>query len=323
MLADDSGSVVSPASRASTTIPCVCRPAEPDELGRAASLCTPAPVRPGEGRQHCFVAVRCQPVERLLAVAFWRTIPEQDGTPTAEIQWTALPALGAELSAFLRALIAHIPAAEPSVTTLAAAEWLTAAHPTAALLQELGFTATATRTHYQADAAAWRAALAEMLEETATAAPLAIVPPHGDHFAALRPLLCGTGLRPSELAHGFQSATSHQPSLFDPRCSGVIIENGQPTAVCLAQHAHGHLTLAALVGTPSACHVLLHHALQAHNLLPEPTTVSYYLDASDESSALATLPERLPRCTAAKLSRYTQTMLPSTIQTTQDNIKQK
>ena len=289
----------------------IFRSAEPDELGRAASLCMPAPARPGEGRQQCFVAVRCQPIERLLAVAFWRTIPEKDGSLTAVIQWTALPALAAELSAFLRALIAHIPTAEPSVTTIAVADWQPAEHPTA-LLAELGFTATATRTYFQADAATWRAALATLHEETPAAAPVSIVPPHGEHFAALRPLLCGSSLRPTELAHGFQSATSHQPSLFDPRCSGVIIEYGTPTALCLAQHAHGRLTIAALNGPPAACLTLLHHALQGHDLLPEPTSLCYHLDDGDDSSALATLPESLLRSTTTQLSRYTQTILPTT-----------
>ncbi len=302
MQVDDSRSVFPGESPA--TSPYAFRAAESDELGRAASLCTPAPARPGEGRQHCFVAVRSQPVERILGVAFWKSIPETDGTLTAELQWTALPALGAELPAFLRALIAHIPTAEPSISTIAIADWLPAEQPSA-LLADLGFTATATRTHYQADAATWRTALSHSIEETP-----AIHPPHGEHFPALRPLLCGSSLRPTELAHGFQTAATHQPSLFDPRCSGVVVENGQPTAVCLAQHAHGHLTIAALHGSPAACHALLHHALQAHDLLPEPTTLSYYLDASDESSALAALPESLPRSAATQLSRYTQTNLP-------------
>jgi hypothetical protein len=259
--------------------------------------------------------VRCQPIERLLAVAFWRTIPKQDGTPTAEIQWTALPALGAEVSAFLRALIAHIPAVEPSVTAIAVAERLPANHATAALLEEIGFTATATRTYFQADAAAWRTALSTLTlsalkEETSPVEQASIHPPHGDHFAALRPLLCGTGLRPSELAHGFQSAASTSPSLFDPRCSGVILTDGEPTAVCLAQHAHGHLTIAALVGTPSACHALIHHALQAHDPLPEPATLSFHLEDGDASALLATLLDSLPHHPAAQLSRYTHTLLP-------------
>ncbi|MFM7180279.1 MAG: hypothetical protein ACKO2G_02260 [Verrucomicrobiales bacterium] len=78
--------------------PCIYRPAQPDEMGRAASLCTTPTVRPGEGQLHCFVAVRTQPVERILAVAFWHTMPEADGTLTAEVKWSVLPALAAEAS---------------------------------------------------------------------------------------------------------------------------------------------------------------------------------------------------------------------------------
>lgn len=311
MLADESGRLASPEAQATHAPHCIFRRAESDELGRAASLCTPAPARPGEGRLHCFVAVRSQPIERLLAVAFWRSIPEPDGTHTAEIRWTALPALGAEVSAFLRALIAQIPTQEPSVTTLAAADWLTANHASAALLEELGFSAAATRTFFQADAVAWRTALAAGTEETPAAEQASIHPPQGNHLAALRPLLGGTGLRPSELAHGFQSAATTRPSLFDPRCSGLILTAGEPTAVCLAQHAHGHLTLAALVGTPSCCRALLHHALQAHDHLPEPTTLSFHLDDGDSPSSLATLLDSLPHHPAAKLSRYTHPVSPT------------
>lgn len=99
---------------------CVHRPAEPDELGRATSLCQPQPMRAGEGPRQCFVAVRMQPVERLLAVAFWKAVPETDGTRTAEIQWSALPALGTEFSAFWEALIAHIATQETHVSQLLA-----------------------------------------------------------------------------------------------------------------------------------------------------------------------------------------------------------
>ncbi len=257
---------------------------------------------------HCFVAVRELPVERLMAVAFWKTLVETDKTLTAEFKWSALPALGAEVTTFLKALTAHVAGQEPALATMTSAEWLPAGHPTAAILESVGYVATTSRSYHSADAAAWRAALRENLGSTV--APQ-IVSPVPSHFPALRSLLCGPSLRPSELAHGFHTAATTSPSLFDPRCSGVILTDGEPTAVCLAQHAHGHLTIAALFGMPSACHALLHHALQAHDHLPEPTTLSFHFDDGDSPASLATLLESLPHHPAAKLSRYTHTILPT------------
>ena len=45
------------------------REAYADETARAASLCTPGPVKPGEGPTRCFVAVKDYPVERLVGAA--------------------------------------------------------------------------------------------------------------------------------------------------------------------------------------------------------------------------------------------------------------
>jgi len=296
---DEPGHGFSPGSSAAISH-LMFRPAEPDELGRAASLCQPDAVRQGEGAMQCFVAVRSLPVERLMAVVFWKTIPETDETLTAEFQWSALPAMGAEVSTFLQAFIAHVAAQEPAVTAIAAAEWLSRENPTAAILEGVGFVATINRSHFHADAAAWRAALAD--DATNREAP---VSPHPSHFPALRKLLCGSSLRPSELAHGFLSAASASPSLFDVRCSAVMLDDsGAPVAACLANSAHGQLALAALLGTPEACRALLCHCLQARDHLPEPEALSFHIDDSPSPSALAPLMESLPHQLLARRSRF-------------------
>jgi hypothetical protein len=280
---------------------CLYRQAAPDELGRAAALCPPAPVRPGEGQLRCFVAVRPQPVERLVAAAFWKLVPETDGTHTAEIQWAALPALGEQVLAFLEALVANVPVQESEAVTVASAEWLAAGHPAAAVLRAVGFAAAGTRTYYQADAAACR-------DAHAAAPPLAentlLVAPQAGHFDSLRSLLCGASLRPSELAHGCHTAGSETPSLFDPRCSGVVLADGRVVAACLANASRGHLSLAALAGPPDACSQLLHHALQARDHLPQPVSLGFHLDERDPPAGLAALLEQLPFQNAGQLVRY-------------------
>ena len=294
-------SIGNPADPAAGRGTCLHRQAAPDEFGRAASLCPPAPVRPGEGPLRCFVAVRTQPVERLIAAAFWKLVPETAGTFTAEIQWAALPALGEQVPAFLEAFVTNVPIQEPGTTTIASADWLAANHPAAAALQAVGFAAAGTRTYYQTDAAAWRGALgAPPPPEENTV----LVAPQAGHFDSLRALLCGVSLRPSELAHGCHTAGSETPSLFDPRCSGVVLAEGKIVAACLANQARGHLTLAALAGPPDECARLLHHCLQARDHLPEPSTLGFHLDDRDPPAALAALLERLPIQCGGQLVRY-------------------
>ena len=292
---------VTPAAPTAGRGTCLYRQAAADELGRAASLCPPAPARPGEGPQRCFVAVRTQPVERLLAAAFWKLVPETDGTLTAEIQWTALARLGEQVPVFLEALLAAVPGQEPTAGTVANAEWLPAGHPAAAVLESVGFAVAGTRTHYQAEAAAWRHALDNA---PPLAANTVLVPPRADHFEGLRTLLCGASLRPSELAYGFHTAGSESPSLFDPRCSGVVVADGKVVAACLANASHGHLTLAALAGPPDACARLLHRCLLGRDHLPEPASLSFHLDDRDPPGALAGMLERLPHQTVGQLARH-------------------
>jgi hypothetical protein len=282
--------------------PCVFRKAQPDESGRAASLCRPEPARPGEGPRHGFVAVRTRPVERLVAAAFWHRVPETDGTLSAEFRWSALPTLGRELPDFLEALALEVAAQEPAATTLAAADRLPDGHPAGALLQAAGFAPAGTQTVYHADAAAWREAL------DGPDADGELLPVRGEHFDALRGLLCGASLRPSELAHGFQSGWSESPSLFDPRCSAVIVAGGGVVAACLANASRGHLTLAALAGPAEWCERLLHHGLQAHDKLPEPATLSFQLDDRDPPGALAGLLEKLPHTVLGRVRRLARSL---------------
>lgn len=277
--------------------PCVFRRAQPDESARAASLCPPSPARPGEGPRHGFVAVRTRPVERLVAAAFWHRVPETDGTLSAEFRWSALPSLGPQLSSFLGALAAQVAEQEPAAATLAATDWLPEGHLIGGLLEAAGFSAAGTRTVIQADAAAWREAL------DGAAADGELQPLRGEHFDALLSLLCGASLRPSELAHGFHSGWSESPSLFDPRCSAVIVAGGVVVAACLANASHGHLTLAALAGPAALCGRLLHHGLQAHDKLPEPATLSCQLDDRDPPGVLAGLLEKLPHTVLGRVGR--------------------
>lgn len=290
------------------------RRAQPDEAGRAASLCPPAPARPGEGARHCFVAVRSHPVERLVAAAFWKTVPETDGTLSAEFQWSALPSLGRELPAFLHALAGEVAEREATATCLAAADWLPEGHPAGPLLESVGFALAGTRTVYHADAAAWRVALegegAELQGER--------MAPRGEHFDALRGLLCGPSLRVSELALGFHSAGSESPSLFDPRCSAVIVDGGAVVAACLANASRGHLTLAALAGPAALCKRLLHHCLQSRDKLPEPATLSFQLDDREQPGVLTGLLEKLPHTVLGRVGRYAQLLAVTSARLTEE-----
>jgi hypothetical protein len=276
----------------------VFRKAEPDESARAASLCPPAPARPGEGPRHGFVAVRTRPIERLLAAAFWKVVPETDGTLTAEFQWSALPSLGPPLSSFLGALAEQVAEQEPAATTLAATDWLPEGHLIAGLLEAAGFSTARTRTVFQADASAWRQAL-DRAAADGDSQPL-----RGEYFDALRSLLCGPSLRPSERAHGFHSGWSESPSLFDPRCSAVMMAGGEVIAACLANSARGQLTLAALAGPEELCRRLLHHCLQAQDKLAEPANVVCQLDDRDPPGTLAGLLETLPHTVVGRLNRH-------------------
>jgi hypothetical protein len=271
--------------------PPIYRPAHADELGRAASLCPPGVLRPGDGPQQCFVALREGPLERLLGAAFWRGLAESDGSASVEFEWSVLAAMAADEAGLLEALVAHAGGQCPQAQRIAASAWLPAEHPRAAVLQAAGFAVAGSRQWFSADAAAWREALGtppRLPESGNLLRPLPV------HYEALKDLLCCAALRPSELAHGLHTATSESPSLFDPRCSGVLSVAGKITAACLANSSGGHLTLAALAGSPDACLHLLGHALAARDGLAESASLGFHLDERDPTGAHAGLCARLP-----------------------------
>ncbi len=238
-----------------------------------------------------------------MAAAFWKVVPETDGTLTAEFQWSALPSLGPQLSLFLGALAAQVAEEEPAAATLAATDWLPEGHLIGGLLETAGFSAAGTRTVIQAEAAAWRQALDGAAEVDGDLQPL-----RGEHFDALRSLLCGPSLRPSELAHGFHTGWSESPGLFDPRCSAVMVAGGEVIAACLANSSRGQLTLAALAGPAESCRRLLHHCLQAQDKLPEPAGVVCQLDDRDPPGTLANLLETLPHAVVGRLVRHARSL---------------
>lgn len=265
----------------------IYRPAFADELGRAASLCAAEASRPGDWPLQCFVAVRERPVERLVGAAFWRLLTAADGRGEVEFEWAGAVA---HTEDFLRALVAEVKKQYPACERIAASAWLPEGHPLAATLEAAGFAAAGKRQLYGAEANVWREALAT----AAIAEGEVLTAPAGGHFDELRALLCGPALRPAELAHGFQTAGGESPSLFDARCSAVLTEGGKVTAVCLANGSRGHLTVAALHGTPAQGDLLLQHCLQARDHFAEPVSLSFYLDDRDPSLVLSALIERLP-----------------------------
>jgi hypothetical protein len=285
-----------------TQSPPIYRAAHADELGRAASLCAPGTGRPGDGPLQCFVALREKPLERLLGAAFWRCVAESDGSVSVEFEWSALAAMAPDEAGFLEALVAHAGGQCPQAQCIAASAWLPAEHPRAAVLQAAGFAVAGERQWFSADAAAWREALGTPPLPEGDGGTL--LRPLPEHQETLKGLLCGAALRPSELAHGLHSATSESPSLFDPRCSAVLTVAGEITAACLANSSGGHLTLAALAGSPDACLHLLGHALTARDGLAAPASVGFFLDERDPPAALAGLAARLPSNPCGSLRRH-------------------
>lgn len=249
-------------------------------------------MRPGDGATRCLVAVREQPVERLIGAAYWRMVKQRDGTEIAEFEWSMIPSVSlVEQVDFIDALVAHVREEEDSAVKIAPSAWVPPDHPLAEVLESAGFSVSGRRTKYQAEVAVWREALHRLFPFSDEGVVLS---PAGEHFEELKALLCGPSLRPSELAHGFQTAHGKSPALFDPRCSAVLLVDGKITAACLANSSQSHLTLAALSGTGDQCARLLHHCLQAREGLAESTSLSFHLDDRDPPAALASLVERFP-----------------------------
>jgi hypothetical protein len=277
------------------------RPAHPDEHGRAASLFAAPPSAGASGPRLCFVAVREEPVERLVAAAFWGPVMEADGTFGVEFDWAASPALAAEeQEAFLRALVEEIGSQAGGVAWIAPAKWLPEGHAAVDLLVKVGFAPAGERALFGVEAAQTREIL---VSKQAAESPGELREPAPEDFEALRALLCGPALRPADLAMGMKSAASHQPSLYDPRCSAVIVREGAITAACLANSSHGHLSLAALAGPPDDCKRLLLHALQGRDHLPEPTAFRFQIDHRQAGCAFSRLIDCLPCQSAGRLLR--------------------
>ena len=278
-----------------------CRPNFDDELGRAGSLCTAAPSRPGDGPARCFVAVRELPVERLVGAAFWRVVTETDGTRSAEFEWFMIESVAAdEQTEFLKALVAEMSGQGEQAIRIASSAWLPPGHPLAAVLESVGFRVSGRRRLYCADASVWREALTDLSERQTLRSPA------GEHFEALKTLLCGPSLRPSELAHGFLTAGGKSPALFDPRSSAVLEVDGKITAACLASVSHGHLTIAALSGTDEECARLLHHCLQSRDCLAATASLGFHLDDRVPLAALHKLAGQLPVMQSGTLHCYQQ-----------------
>ena len=84
------------------------RPAFADETARAASLCPPTPSRPGDGPRQCFVAVRNEPVERLVGAAFWRVLLETDHRSSVEFEWSTLAGSATNEDEFVESLVTQV-----------------------------------------------------------------------------------------------------------------------------------------------------------------------------------------------------------------------
>ena len=246
--------------------------------------------------------MREQPVERLVEAAIWHTVEEADGGRGVEFDWAAGPALGEdEQVAFLVALVAEIRRQAVDAAWIAPASWLPEGHTSIGILEAAGFAVTARRSLYGVEAAKAREILAS---QPTPESPGELRAPAPEDFEALRALLCGPALRPADLALGMRSAASHQPSLYDPRCSAVCLRDGEITAACLAQSSHGHLGLAALVGAPEECDRLLVHCLQGRDGLPEPATLGFQIDRRLPAPALTRLTEILPCHSAGDFLRF-------------------
>ena len=241
-------------------------------------------------------------MERLVAAAFWSPVAEADGVRGVEFDWAAGPALsGDEQVAFLGALVAEIRCQAVDAAWIAPAAWLPEGHAGIGILEAAGFAPAGKRSLYGVEAAKARDILAS---QAAPESPGELREPALEDFESLRALLCGPALRPADLAMGMRSAASHQPSLYDPRSSAVLLRDGEITAALLAQSRHGHLTLAALAGAPDECARLLLHGLQGREGLPEPTTLGFQIDHRLPAPALTRLAEILPCQLAGTFLRF-------------------
>ena len=272
------------------------RTARAGEIARAATLCPPAQPLPDEGAVHCFIAVEDQPVERLVGAVFWREIPAESDTPVgATFEWAMInefadTPVGTD---FLIALVTEIQLAVPAARWLSPSTDVPEAHPLAERLLQAAFQQETTRTHHSAavsDIASW------LENHPAHPSALPVTAPHPSHFDPLHHVLCGADrpLSKSKLAHGFQTAGSGEPSLFDSRCSVLLLDGEEIVAACLANVSDGHLTLTALHLPAAPVQLLpevLRQVITRSNLFAPPLTLGFSLHPQDPSSGLPALLE--------------------------------
>ncbi|MES2921535.1 MAG: hypothetical protein V4819_08315 [Verrucomicrobiota bacterium] len=271
------------------------RTAHPDEIARAAALCPPAPALPGEGPVRCFVAVDGQP-ERLVGAVFWREIPAEGDTPVgATFEWAMIPELADSPveTDFLIALVTEIQLAVPVARWLSPSTDLPEGHPLAERLLQAAFQQETTWTHHSAavpDIASW------LESRPAAPSPLPATAPHPSHFDPLHEVLCGNDrpLSKSQLAHGFQTAGSGEPSLFDSRCSVLLLDGDEIVAACLANVSDGHLNLTALHVPAAPVQLLpdvLRQVITRCNMFAPPLTLGFTLHPQDPPAGLPALLE--------------------------------
>jgi len=272
------------------------RTAHANEIARAASLCPPAAALPGDGPARCFVAVEDHPVERLVGAIFWREIPAEGQTPIgATFEWEMVSDLAdsPEETDFLIALVTEIQLAVPDARWLSPSTDLPEGHPLAARLLQAAFIQEATRTHHSAplsDVATWLEKYPEI------PSPLPATSPHLSHFETLHELLCRNDrpLSKSQLARGFETAGSGEPSLFDSRCSVLLMKDQTIVAACLAYVRQGNLTLAALHLPAAPVQLLpevLRQVITRCNLFAPPLTLGFSLHSQDPPAGLPALLE--------------------------------
>ncbi len=272
------------------------RTARADEIARAAALCPPAPPMLGEGPVHGFVAVEDHLVERLVGAVFWREILAEEKTPAgATFEWAMLDELAdspAETD-FLIALVTEIQLAVPAARWLSPSTDLPEGHPLAERLLQAAFQQEATWTHHSAavpDVTSW------LEKHPIQPSPLPATAPQPYHFDSLHAVLCGDDrpLSKSKLAHGFHTAASSEPTLFDSRCSVLLMDGETIVAACLANINEGHLTLAALHLPRAPVQLLpkvLRQVLARSNLFSPPLTLGFSLHPQDPLAGLPALLE--------------------------------
>jgi hypothetical protein len=272
------------------------RTAHADEIPRAMSICPPAPEIPGEGQARCFIAVEERPVERIVGVVFWREIPAEGQTPVgATFEWAMIPEFtdSPVETDFLIALVTEIQLAVPDARWLSPSTDLPEGHPLAERLLQATFQPVATQTYHSAaaaDVASW------LDKYPGSPSPLPATAPHPSHFDPLHEVLCGEDrpLRKSRLSHGFQTAATAEPTLFDSRCSILLMDGDKVAAACLANVTQGHLTFAALHLPAPPVQLLpeiLRQVLNRSNLFAPPLTLGFTLHPLDPPAGLPALLE--------------------------------